>query len=498
MLDEGAANPLFERLLLDENPDATLVVRTSGEVVHWNHGAESIFGFASAEAVGQLLEKLIIPEDRRAEHRALLVETQQSGRATCESLRSRKDGSLIYVDISWKAIQSAHGVVEYLLLTAKDVTDLRVSRDAKIVEAKFRDLLESMPDAIVVVNQAGRIVLANRQLETVFGYAPGELRGKPVEALLPHGSRSAHVGHRARYMMQPRTRSMGANLELRGLRRDGTDFPVEISLSPLQTDEGTLVMSAVRDISERKQIQRALSDKNAELQAAASAKNRFLASMSHELRTPLNAIIGFTGTMLMRLPGPLTADQDRQLRTIQSSARHLLSLINDLLDVAKIESGKLDLKLEPVACAAVLEEVATSLRPLAEKKGLQFKTWLPASEVMLTTDRRALSQIIINLANNAIKYTDTGHVVLGVGKRQDGANHVTEFIVGDTGRGIRPEDQVKLFQAFTQFDAESARRHDSSGLGLHVSQKLAVLLGAKITCVSDFGKGSTFTLSFVE
>jgi signal transduction histidine kinase len=225
-------------------------------------------------------------------------------------------------------------------------------------------------------------------------------------------------------------------------------------------------------------------------------KSEFLANMSHELRTPLNAIIGFTGTMLMRLPGPLTAEQEKQLRTIQNSARHLLSLINDLLDVAKIESGKIELKFEPVSCAGILDETSTALRPLAEKKGLHLKTWLPTGDIVLNTDRRALSQIIINLTNNAIKYTDSGQVVLAVGERQDEAQRThIEFVVSDTGCGIRPEDQERLFQAFSQVDSSSTRRHEGTGLGLHLSQKLATLLGARITFHSEFGKGSTFTLT---
>src|SRR5678815_4532414 len=142
---------------------------------------------------------------------------------------------------------------------------------------------------------------------------------------------------------------------IRDRRKDGSEFPLEISLSPLETEEGKLVTAAIRDATERRQFEQTLREKNVELEAAIQAKDRFLASMSHELRTPLNAIIGFTGTLLMRLPGPLTVDQEKQLRTVQSSARHLLSLINDLLDLVKIESGKVELNLEPVLCQGILD-----------------------------------------------------------------------------------------------------------------------------------------------
>ena len=223
-------------------------------------------------------------------------------------------------------------------------------------------------------------------------------------------------------------------------------------------------------------------------------KSEFLAGMSHELRTPLNAIIGFTGTLLMKLPGPLTGDQDRQLKTVQTSAKHLLSLINDLLDVAKIEAGKLELNLEAVSCRQVVDEVASSMRSLVQNKGLQFEVKLPEQDFSLVTDRRALSQIIINLTNNAIKFTEKGSICLEAGQRQENGRIRTEISVLDTGIGIREEDQVKLFEAFTQVNGHGARRQEGTGLGLHLSQKLAGLLGGHITFQSEYGRGSTFTV----
>ncbi|HEY2394818.1 MAG TPA: ATP-binding protein [Rudaea sp.] len=270
------------------------------------------------------------------------------------------------------------------------------------------------------------------------------------------------------------------------------------------------------DITERKHAEDALQDAKHELerkvtertaellvakeQAESSdrLKSEFLATMSHELRTPLNAIIGFTGTLLMKLAGPLTADQQRQLTTVRSSARHLLSLINDVLDVAKVESGRFTLKVELTSCNSVVEEVATTLRQSAEKKGLAFDVRLPDEDVIIPTDRRTLSQIVINLINNAIKYTDVGNVVVTVARVREAEGIVTAISVADTGSGIRSEDQAKLFQAFSQVDSSSTRRFEGTGLGLHLSQKLAALLGGQITLVSEYGKGSTFTLHIPE
>ncbi|NTV63933.1 MAG: hybrid sensor histidine kinase/response regulator, partial [Oscillochloris sp.] len=220
----------------------------------------------------------------------------------------------------------------------------------------------------------------------------------------------------------------------------------------------------------------------------------FLANMSHELRTPLNAILGFTGTLLMRLPGPLTTDQERQLTTIQRSARHLLSLINDILDMAKIEAGRVEISLEPVDCQEVLGEVLDHLRPMAEQKGLRLTLNAPPQPVMAQADRRALSQILINLINNAIKFTDSGSIEIELSDQQIGNQRQTAIRVVDTGIGIGEDDLPRLFQEFGRVSSASVRQREGTGLGLRLSQQLALLLGGKIEVQSAYGVGSTFTL----
>ena len=364
--------------------------------------------------------------------------------------------------------------------------------DGQRMEARFGDLLESMPDGIVMASPSGHIVIANSQAERLFGYETGELRGMAVEQLLPLRYRSGHAGHRSNYMQQPRKRAMGSGLDLAGLRKDGSEFPVEISLSPLRTEQTVFVMSAIRDISERKRIERALQDKNQELAEASRAKDRFLAGMSHELRTPLNAIIGFTGTLLMKLPGPLNAEQEKQLRTVQTSGRHLLALINDLLDVAKIAAGKTELRIEPVSCQEVLHEVEATLRPMAQAKDLQFRLVLPEPPVVLNSDRRCLCQIVLNLTGNAIKFTEQGQVCLTLALAE--AAQALEIQVEDSGVGIAQAEQAKLFTPFSRIHTAGASAPEGTGLGLHLSQQMAHLLGGRITVRSEPGQGSCFTL----
>ena len=481
-------------LMAAQSPDAVILLTPAGSVVHWSNGADAIFGFSVDEVRGRQFSDLVIPADRVEEQRLRFEEALANGSGTYESVRRRKDGSLLYVDVSTRLVRAATG--DPLVLSAeKDVTHIKVLRDAKLMEARFRDLLESTPDGIVMANPTGHIVIANSQAERLFGYEAGELRGRSVDTLLPERYRAAHVGHRSNYFLQPRKRAMGSGLDLAGLRKDRSEFPIEISLSPLRTEESAFVMSAIRDISERKRFEKALQEKNQELANANQAKDRFLAGMSHELRTPLNAIIGFTGTLLMKLPGPLNDDQQKQLRIVQASARHLLALINDLLDVSKIEAGKVELSFETVDCQVVVNEVLAALRPQANDKGLELQVHAPELPVILKSDRRALSQIIFNLAGNAIKFTERGSVVLTLCEVIVNDSRRIEIRVDDTGIGIPLADQDRLFGAFARANSGHPNAPEGTGLGLHLSQKLAELLGGKISFHSESGKGSSFSLA---
>jgi PAS domain S-box-containing protein len=487
----------FGTLILEQTPDAVVLTRLDGEVVFWSNGACAVFGYTSADAVGRRLTDLIeLPASGAAEEAdagAVLRQTLVTGAASYESLRRARDGTLVYIDSSSKLVRDADGAPEYILWSKKDVTALKVLRDAKLVEARFHGILDSMPDAIVVANATGRIVLANRQAEALFGYVEGALRGVELEALMPARLRAAHRAHRNSYAAQPSVRPMGEGLALHGLRSDGVEFPVEISLSPVSMEEGTLVISAIRDISERKQSELALQEKNIELAKANTAKDRFLGGMSHELRTPLNAIIGFTGTMLMKLPGPINVEQTKQLRMVQSSARHLLSLINDLLDLTRIETGKLELDPTSVDCRQLVDEVLALLEPQARLKGLAFAVVVEPHAALhpltVHSDRRAMQQILMNLVGNAIRFTDGGTLQVRLAAATVSSRRCATISIGDTVEGDAP------LRAVSQLDVNAMQQFEGAGLSLHLSQKLAALLHGEILFDSEYGVGSVFTLA---
>ena len=356
----------------------------------------------------------------------------------------------------------------------------------------LESVLEAMPDAIIAVRADGCIAFANTQAERLFGVAQTDVIGRPVETLVPEALRDAHRSHRARHARHPTPRPMGGNLELVGRHCDGQLFPVEISLSSIDTEDGVVHLAAIRDLTERERLEQRFRDQNAALELAVSTKDRFLGRMSHELRTPLNAILGFTGTLLMELPGELNVEQRTQLETVRGSARRLLSLINDLLDLARIESGKVELSLESVDCKAVVDAVAGEFRAAAAAKGVDLDVVCPDREVHARADGRALQHIISNLVDNAVRVTDSGRIQLSVNGAAPGAPSVRIDVV-DTGPGLDPADQDRIFLAFEDV-GRSVSAADGTGLGLLISRLLAELLGGALRCSSKPGEGSTFTL----
>ncbi|MGC2618537.1 MAG: PAS domain S-box protein, partial [Acidobacteriaceae bacterium] len=429
--------------LLDQAYEPIMVRDHTDHIVYWNKGAERLYGFSAAEAIGQLSHTLLHTEFAQPIEE-IEKALESDGHWEGELLHRKRNGQQVTVLSRW--IRELGVSPSFVLETNVDLSErkerLAFEEQARL-ERRFRQLLEAAPDAIVEVSADGTIVLVNRIAEEMFGYLRDELLGKSVDMLVPDAIRPGHFRHRDSYLENPRTRPMGSGLELHAQRRDGTLFPVEISLSPIQTDTGMHVTAVIRDVTQRKSAEQEVAKlqkkytaelevRNNEIERANRLKSEFLASMSHELRTPLHTIIGFAELLQERTEGPLNEKQQRFLTHIYRDSSHLLELINDILDLSKIEAGHMVLKRETYPVRRSLDEALSAIRPGAALKGIAIEDRSQADS-QIDADPLRVKEMLYNLLSNAVKFTPGGGRVWIDAIVEGGFVRIT---VVDTGIGI--------------------------------------------------------------
>ena len=423
----------------------------------------------------------------------------------------------VFVDLHIK--QKRLGEQEALLRDSeRRVTELRHMREMLQSEARFREIVSTAMDAIVIFDKDDRISLFNSAAERMFRCEASATIGRKISELFTDENSVASMHEMCARSQAARANDPASNANdeqhvasLTGMRDDGETFPIEASISCFEGRDGKQYTLIVRDISERVRQEEELreqaialertmteltmaneelSRRQEDLERAMTARSRFYASMSHELRTPINAVLGYSTLLLENIYGALNEKQTEGIQRTQRAAKHLLELVNDVLDLSKIEAGKIDLRLQPVAFPSIIEELFVTVRPLADKYGTKLSLEHDGNPINIVSDPRRLRQILLNLLSNAIKFGGAKPIRVQVSRAEDDGVSVA---VIDQGEGIPPEDQERIFQEFVQLG--KTQLQEGTGLGLPISRRLAELLHGSLTIESEVGQGSTFRLT---
>jgi PAS domain S-box-containing protein len=483
----AAAPPACEPHEAYAGEQAVIVTDADGTIRAWNPVAEALYGWSADEVLGRSIVE-VTPSTLSRERAAAIMERLARGQSWAGDFEvRRRDGTVFLAHVTDTPLFDERGRLTGVVGASYDVTRRRAVEDALRREnEELEDFFENASIGMHWVGPDGTILRANRVEMEMLGYAPDEYLGRHIAEF--------HVDPEAISDILRRLAAGEALVEYpaRLRRRDGSVAHVRID-SSVRFRDGEFVHTRclTRDVTERLRDEEEMRRLKDEAEAASRAKSEFLAVMSHELRTPLNAIIGYRELLSMEVAGPLTERQRHHLGRIGASAGYLLELIDQILTLSRIEAGREEVMLEPVDAAALADDVASLLRPVAQRKGLAMETLVDNGAGSIDTDRAKLRQILLNLLANAVKFTDRGGVSLRVARE----NGVLRFAVRDTGPGIAPEHRETIFVPFTQLNQGPTRREGGTGLGLTVSRRLAALLGGDIAVDSEVGAGSTFAVT---
>jgi len=388
-------------------------------------------------------------------------------------------------------------IVTFMVLGLAVLTSL-VDRRFSILESseeQLRLIINTALDAVITMNSEGRITNWNSEAEKTFGWSSEEALGRRFyEVIFPQRHRKDHERNLQRFLSSGEGMAMRQRTETTGLHRDGREFPIEVATSPVKFGGQWIFSSFMRDISENKRAQEELLNAKLAAEDANRAKSIFLANMSHELRTPLNAIIGYSEMLEEETQelGKLAVVRD--LQKIQSAGKHLLALINDILDLSKIEAGKMGLHLETFHVAPMIEEIASTVQPAVAKNSNTLQVNVAESAGEMCADPTKVRQILLNLLSNSCKFTDHGAIALNVKRITIEHRDWLQFEVRDTGIGVTLEQKERLFGEFTQADTSISRKYGGTGLGLAITNRFIQMMRGTITVDSQAGQGSTFTV----